>query len=428
MRRVWKAVASAGVLLCMTAPAQAGNGMNGYGNGAQSMGMAGADLAIANGVYSIALNPAGLARIQGHEASGYLEPWWQPLKHSDDLGNREGVDNPVNAIAGGGYAQSIGAERRVIVGIAAFAQGGTGFVYKNLKNDFGTTDEISAIFGVFRLAPAIAWRATDRLSLGATLGINYSSAKQKYFPDTSVPANEFLPQGFQGFKLDKADGFSLNGKFGLLYQFAPAWTLALAYTSETKIKLEGGDLVMNYEADGLGRVRYRNAAVSGLSLPAEWGAGLSWAASDRWTLTAEINLLDWSNAVRRSRLSADSPDRDDVPGAVALDSALNWRDQQVIAVGAQHQWSPETQFRFGYNYGRNPVPDETLSPSFNLISEHAVGAGFGHRLNAFWQLDMSAVGSPFRTVRYSNPLLGLGTQQKERFAVFDINLTLTRRW
>lgn len=423
MTRLYGALAPAAALLLVftAAPAGAGNGMNGYGTGARSMGMAGADLAIPNGIYSIATNPAGLGHIRGHEASAYIEPWWQPLRHSDDLGNDKEVNNTFAGIFGGGYAQTVDAEQRITVGVAAFAQGGTGFVYKNLKNAFGAPDEMSALFGVFRLAPAVSWRASDQLILGAILGINYSSAEQKFLPDTSIP-------GFQGFSLDKADGFSFNGKLGLLYQPAPAWTLALSYTSRTPLKLEGGDLLMNHEADGLGRVRYRNASVSGLSLPAELGFGLAFAANDSWDLSAEINWLDWSRAARSSRLSADSPDRDGVPETVSLSSPLEWRDQYVVAIGAQHQWSPTTQLRFGYNYGRNPVPDRNLSPNFNLISEHAFAVGLGRSLTQFWQMDVSLLASPFRSERYSNPSLGLGTEQKERFAVFDINVTLTRRW
>lgn len=417
----------AAAALLLSLPGWAGNGFNAYGTGARSMGMAGTDLAVPAGVLALAANPAGLDGVTRQEAAAYLESWWQPFEHRDNLGNTRAPANELGGIFGAGYARRLDTETPMWAGIALFAQGGTGFIYEDLQNQLGTRDEMSAMFGVFRLAPGIAWRPAETLTLAAALGINYSSARQKIFPQTSLPSGESSP-GFQGFRLDGADGVSFNGKLGLLYRPTAAWTLALAYTSETEIRLKGGELTRNYDADGLGRVRYRNARLDGLAVPQELGFGAAYGATPRWTLSAEANWIDWSSAIGISTLHASGPDRDGVPADLRLDSAQQWRDQQVYAAAAEFQWTPQTQFRFGYNYGRNPIPPKNLNPLFNLISEHAVAAGLAHRRPSGWEWAGSLLYVPPKVVVYSNPSLGLGSRQRERFELIDLNLTLTRRW
>lgn len=430
MMHRWKKC-SAGVLLFLVTAycgtGWAGNGLNAYGFGARSLGMGGADLATPSGVYSIAINPAGLSGITSREASGYFEGYRTFFSHKDDLGNDDFVDNPNAFLVGGGYARRWSLNSPLSVGVALFAQGGTGFVYKDLANQFGPPDDLVSLFGVVRLAPGVAWRVNERLSVGAALGINYSSAKQEFFYDTSQPRTE-QSQGFQGFKLDGADGFSFNGKLGLLYQADPSWTVALTYTSKTPLKLEDGNLSLNYEADGIGRVRYRNAQVKGLALPQEAGLGVAWTPKRGWLLAAEVNWLDYSSAFRQSTLSADSPNRDGVPDSVTFRSSLDFRDQYVVAFGAEYELDSRTRVRAGYNYGRNPVPDRNLGPTLNLVSEYFYGAGFSRLLGTSWELASSFAFVPPVREHYRNPSLGLGSAQSERWAYIDLNVTVTRRW
>jgi len=415
--------------LALTAPgvALAGNGLNVYGNGARSMGMGGADLAVTGDVASTAINPAGLSAIGAHEAMGYVEGYRTFLRHEDDLGNSRFVDNPNGFLAGGGYAQKWRPSSPVTVGIGLFAQGGSGFTYEHLSNDLGAPDEMSSMFGVFRLATSLAWHVNEQLDVGATLGINYASAAQKVFPNQSLPSGNGFA-GFQGINMKDADGVSFNGKLGVLYHPAPQWTIGLTYASRTPIKLEGGDLTLNYSADGKGYVKYRNAEVRGLSLPREAGLGVAWRSGAKWTLTGEVTWLDYSNAVKESVLRANSPNRADVPQEVAFASALEFRDQYVFAIGTEYVWDERTKLRAGFNYARNPVPDRNLSPVMNIISEHAYSIGASRVLGSRWSLDSSLTVVPPETVRYSNPYLGLGTSQKERFAIVQLNTTLTRRW
>src|SRR3546814_18077136 len=84
---------------------------------------------------------------------------------------------------------------------------------------FGTLEDVSLIFGSFKMAPGVGWNVTERLSLGASLGVVYSQARAKFFADTSYVDVEG-EEPFSGFRLDGASGWYASGKIGFQYRLA----------------------------------------------------------------------------------------------------------------------------------------------------------------------------------------------------------------
>src|SRR3546814_8798328 len=118
---------------------------------------------------------------------------------------------------------------------------------------FGTLEDVSLIFGSFKIAPGFGWNVTERLSLGASLGVVYSQARAKFFADTSyVDVEGEAP--FFGFRLDGASGWSASGKIGFQYRLASNWVIAGAYTSKTPIRLKGGTATFTYEDMDQGQI------------------------------------------------------------------------------------------------------------------------------------------------------------------------------
>ena len=111
-----------------------------------------------------------------------------------------------------------------------------------------------------------------------------------------------------------------------------------------------------------------------------------------------------------------------------MTSPLNWRDQLVVAVGFERRLASGTRVRMGYNYGRNPIPDATLTPLFNLIPEHYLAGGASWFYDHGWEVGLAFQYVPQVTVRYSNPALGLGDHQSESWGLLGMEVTLMRRW
>src|SRR5262245_54626324 len=221
------------VFVACQAPALvwANNGLNLIGFGAESLGMGGADIAIASDTSALNTNPAGVARLRDRAFDVYSTtafPW--DVAHADRFGNDHEVDNDFIALGGFGLSTPLGATG-LVAGIGFFAQGGAGNVYKDLITPFGGRDELSAQFGIARVTSGLAWRAGDRLSIGVSLGVTAARAKQKVFPSTSVANPDNPAQSFFGATIKNLQTTELGARLGVRYEATPGLTVAGVYAT-----------------------------------------------------------------------------------------------------------------------------------------------------------------------------------------------------
>lgn len=417
-----KALALVAALVLIGGAAQAGNGPNVVGFGAESVALGGADVAVSRDTAALVLNPAGLTQLGAPQLDTYLVPFYGvQLAHSDSFNRQTDVDNPLGVLAGAGYARQ--AQRPDLVfGAGLFVAGGTGLVYEDLQTAFGTRDEYSAILGVSKLVGGVGWKASERLSLGASLALAYSQGRQKVFFDTSNADAQFF-----GLRVDGLEGFSTNARVGLQYRLRPNFVFGFAYATPTEVKLEGGSLSVNYESLGLGRVKYDDARIEGFELAPELSLGFSWQPTPDWFATIEWTWLDWSGSWRDSRLVASRPrsNAEGVPATVDVTQSIALNDQHVFAFGVEHRISPKTVLRIGTNIVRNPLRSQSINPVLNLIAEKEIDFGFAYRLSPQWEIASSLQWQFHNSMRYTSPLFG---EAREDYGLFALTLAVSRRW
>lgn len=412
----------------LTKPAYPSNGLNLIGFGAESIGMGGADIAVARDTSAMNTNPAGLAQISGSrlDMSGAVMNMLS-IKHRDQLGNDAETSNPWPWFGSGGYAHHWGGSP-VVLGIGFFVQGGSGNVYEDLTTPFGTQDELSSLFRIAKITPSIAYRVSDALFLGASLQVVYSDIEQKVFPNTSYvdpgdPSNSFF-----GIDVQDMDGIGVGAKLGILYKVSERFTVGAVYTTRIRLPLEDGMVVANMEAAGLGRVTYRDAEIEGLELPQELGVGIAVRPLESLLLALDVSWIDWSDSMKTSTLRASDPDTPGAPPVLESSSSLNWRDQYVIAIGLAYDATERTVLRAGYNYGRNPIPNETLSPILATFSEQSVTAGIGYKISNKCRIDAALEYAPNDKVTYNNPQLPLGPGAQEEGEAIGFHFMVSQSW
>jgi long-chain fatty acid transport protein len=379
----------------------AGNAINLIGFGAESVGMGGADLAVARDTSALNTNPAGLTQIQASELN--LNAGVAHLldaAHADQFGNDQEVSDKEIYIANGGYARRF-ADAPLSAGVAIFVQGGAGNVYRDLATPFGTRDELSIQLGIVKLSPGIAWQVAPELALGASLSVVASRLEQKVFPETSTPT-------FSGLHLKDAESADAGLKLGALYKLTERMTFGAAYTTKSDLSLKDGTLVANMTAAGLGKVTYHNARIEGMAQPQQFGVGVALRPAPAWLVAFDLDWINWADAMKSSTLRADSPDNPLAPASIAATSSMNWNDQWVLAIGMAYEPSPDAILRAGYNYGRNPIPNETLNPLLSAIGEHTLTFGAGRRLGSKWRVDAALEWQLKKSVTYDNPELPFG--------------------
>ena len=406
--------------------AQASNGLNLVGFGAESLGLGSADIAMARDSTAVNINPAGLTQIEARRFDGYLVPFYSfGVSHSDANNADYKIDTRASIFNGISYAQQA-LHPDLRFGIGLFLSGGTGIDYDKLNTGFGTRDEYSAVFGITKLATGVGWKVSDKLSLGAGVNLAYAQARQKIFPNTSDEAS-----GFFGVRLDGADGLSVNGRIGMQYRVTPALTLGASYASETEIKLEGGTFTVNYGTfQDLGRVKYGDASVDGFALAQELGIGLAWQFTPRWLFAGEVTWLDWSSALRDSRLLATRPENPNAPAVVDSVQELDHKDQYVVGLGLAYGWNEKTILRVGTNIARNPIPNRTLTPVLNLTADWEMDMGLTRKLSGGWEFSAALQIQPHKSERYDNPAQPFANfgSAREDYGVAALTVQLSRSW
>jgi long-chain fatty acid transport protein len=405
--------------------ATASNGINLIGFGTESAGLAGADLAVARDALAINTNPAGLAQIENGRVDFYTAAGFTRMEMQDELnaGNRYDTVVPLGSA---GYAWR-GSNLPLTFAVAVFAQGGSGADHEDVNTVFGTVDDLKGTFAVAKLGGGVAYQATDSLALGASLTAAVATLDQEFYPNTSVFDAANPSASFFGSKLSDLRGYGMGMKLGAQYRLSDRLKLGMAYTSSIDLDLEDGELVSNQSAIGLGQVTYRDAALTGLKLPQEIGVGAAYQATPKLLVLIELNWIDWSNAFKETKLKASEPDN---PAAQPFEAAatLNWKDQWVAIVAAAYAWNEKTTLRAGYNYGRSPIPEETLTPFIPAFAEQHVTFGVEHRFAAHWFIEAALEYDVRRTEQIRNPNFPLGSQAQLTGEAIAVHATVSRRW
>lgn len=425
---VWCVVGVWFLALCVPVPALANNGLNMIGFSAEGVGMGGADVPVARDALSVSVNPAGLSQLERRQFEGVNALAYVDASHSDRYtdGSKKSANNIIG-ISNLGFAQPL-ADGTFTLGAGLFVQGGAGPVYNNLDTAFGTRDELSSVFRIAKGSVGLAYRVTDSLSLGVAPTLFYGDLNQRVFPDTSFvdpgdPANNFF-----GLKINGAKGFAPGVRFGALYRPIKRVTIGAAYATQSSLDLKDATLVANFDALGLGKVKYRDAKVEGFSLPREASLGVAVQATETLLVAVEGTWIDWSSALGSSRIKAKNPNNPAAPSKLTLRNELNWRDQYVIAVGLAYQPTPEWILRAGYNYANNPIPNKNLTPLLGTITQQHATLGAGYHPGNHWMFDAALEYDMPAEANYSNQSAPFTQDAHQKLSTLALWLSVSYRW
>lgn len=409
-------------------PAGANNGLTLIGTGAESVAMGGADVAVARDTSALGTNPAGLSQVRGSAHDGFLAVAFAlDNTHADRFGNDQPISNWIAPVAGAGFAQHV-TGTGLIFGVGLFAQAGAGNIYNHLNTPFGGQDTLRAQFGVLKLTPGLAWQATEQLALGAVLNIHYASFDQRIFPNVSVFDPQNPAQSYFGTEIKNASAVRYGAKVGALYKPEPTLSLGLTYSPQVNIPFDNGQLIANFSALGLGRVTYRDVRLQGFALPEEIAAGIAWQPMSQLLLAFDVTWSNYHRALRSQTLVASGPDDPRAPPTIASTTALDWRNQTVFAAGLAYSPDDANRYYAGVNYGRNPIPANTVNPLLAAIGELHLTTGFARRLDDLWSVTAALEYLVPNEVTYYNPQLPFGPGARERVSYIAINLMFSRRW
>ena len=196
----------------------------------------------------------------------------------------------------------------------------------------------------------------------------------------------------------EAKGYGAAGKLGLTYEITPAVTVGATYHSQTwlqDLETSNAKLSMGLNADpgafqGAPTGTYMDMEMSVTGTVTikdfEWpwviGGGVAFDASEKLMLAFDLKYIGWESAMKDFKMSfkADETVENGNFGGLEMDANLyqNWENQLVIALGGAYEATEALTLRGGYNYGKNPVPDQYVNALFPAIVEHHITLGAGY--------------------------------------------------
>ncbi len=162
-------------------------------------------------------------------------------------------------------------------------------------------------------------------------------------------------------------GFSIGGlynltdKLSLGANFKSEYTIAFEGTAENNLLAVAGAAESDFERD--------------ITWPMSFTAGLGYKATDKLTLAADMNWLQWSANQDVILTSFKNATWDYMLGNAEL--GLHWEDQIQIRLGGQYQVNDMLALRAGYYHDPAPAPDKTANILFPSITNNAITIGAG---------------------------------------------------
>lgn len=229
----------------------------------------------------------------------------------------------------------------------------------------GRTQAIKSELKTINLNPSIGWKASDTLSLGAGLSIQYAKA--------TLTNNA----GALGLTTIEGDDYGWGFNLGALWQVSPATRIGFAYRSEVDQKLKGtAEFLLNALAN--------TPVTASVTLPDSASLSVLHKVSPKLELLADVTWTGWSD-FRELRIVLNG-------GATLGVTPENWSDSYRYSVGANYRMNDKLTLRGGVAYDETPVsdiyrtariPDESrtwlaFGAQYRLSNKTALDFGYAH--------------------------------------------------
>ena len=213
------------------------------------------------------------------------------------------------------------------------------------------------------LTPSLAYRVTDKLSIGAGVSVIYTTLEQ------SIAIRQGAPDpALDGrVKFENLDDWGVQGILGLTYAFTDRLLLGIVYRSESDTDLEGDVKFEGLRNPQLAALLPRDVKISWTN-PQWLEAGLRYRMDDKTQLYFNAGWQEWSK-FSENELSFRN-DR-------VVVSDRNWDDTWHAGVAAVHALSPNSLVSVGFSYESSPVKDEYRTLDFPVDEQWKLSAAYG---------------------------------------------------
>lgn len=320
-------------LAAITPHAAATNGDHMVGLSAIQNGMAGAVVAAPQEATTILVNPAGMAELNIQDVRfdlgvGFFSP---PREINGNDSDSNLYMMPTGAVA-------FRVNDKLTLGMGLGGISGMGVDFPDTMAAPGNQSLVTTK-QFFKVSPGFAYRVNDKLSVGATVNLNYQSLALSGFS----PAGRFdLPQ-------NQVFGWGVTA--GLIWKINPALQFGAAWSSKQNMSefewnTTAGKITMDMDA------------------PQHFTVGLAWKPMPGLLIEGDIKRINYSDVMGRVAFGRPAG----YAGAVPAAMPFGWSNQTIYALGIQKDIGDKMQVRAGLNYGKSPIGAEDVNANLGSLA------------------------------------------------------------
>jgi long-chain fatty acid transport protein len=325
---------------------------------------------------TIYFNPAGMTELDGAQANvgvhlllpnaditdnGSTAPGGGPIVGNDNGNPYDPSPVPNLYIA---TPLSVG-EHEIWTGIGVSAPFGLASDYG--EDSFLRFDSTETELTTINVAPSVAYKINDMVSVGGGLDIQYADAELK----------SAIFAGANGTSTLEGDDITLGYNLGVTIKPAPTTELGLHYRSAISHELDGKVIV-----EGSGAADRNDDGTANLDLPDILTFGAAHDVNDKLRVMGQATWFGWS---RFEDIDADVDTGVD-PAPIVQD----YQNTMAFAVGAEYDLRPDLTVRVGYQFDETPTTDEFRTSRTPDGDRHWFSGGATYKLNNKIELDFAA--------------------------------------
>jgi long-chain fatty acid transport protein len=328
---------------------------------ATALGMAGAYAGQADNAAAVWYNPAGMTRLDGTRISGGTVGIYPVIIHENSTVNPGSTDVSERGVS---FPVHLFATHRLNDAIA-FGVG--------INNPFGLSTDWDPYMSATKYVatyskivtlevnPNIAYKLNDSISVAFGAAYVHLSATLEKTVNIILPGPVLL--GDHNIRLSgDGDGWGLNA--AVLYKIAQNVQGGLSYRSRVKIDIDG-DLGLTG-----GPAAASATGQTSITLPDLIQLGISYKASDKLTLNADLDYTMWST-FDRIVITSSNP-------LFNTTDEKQWHDVWCLRIGGQYQLTDQWKLRAGYVYDKNPVDESHFDTRTPDADRQGITIGTGY--------------------------------------------------
>ncbi len=336
--------------------------------------------AVAENASTIFFNPAGMTQLKEREFSVGVAAIGPSFKFSNN-------NSSVGSLAGKGNGGDAGSWAAVPNAYMSWAlnkdlYAGVGFSAPfGLKSEYsnpwlGSAQANSFAVETYYLNPSIAYRVSDKVSLGAGVSWQHLNAKYKRAAAIVFPATATV----EATLASDAWGWNVGG----LVAVSPATNIGVSYRSTVSHEATGDIVTRGVPVPGVDALKTSGTKAS-LKLPDTAILSATHQLNDKWELLGDVSWTGWSSIPKLDLLRTSGAEN----GLVAQSLDADFRDTWRVAVGGNYRYSQNMKLKFGLAFDQSPVKGEaTRMVSLPDNDRTQISTGAQWVLNAGSTLDL----------------------------------------